>query len=325
MTSTEPKKLAVLRIWQILREHSDADHLLTHEDILHYLERDYGIVLERKAVGRNLRLLEEAELGVETSRVGSYLCERAFEDSELRMLIDGVLSSKYISAKHSKDLIDKLCRLSNRFFRSHVKNVYSVNDWSKTDNQSLFYNIDLIDEAIEQHVQLRFDFNKYGVDKKLHKSSSHRVTPYQLILRNQRYYLMAHNEHFHQMIFFRVDHITNMQLEPRPATPLQQVPGFEGGINYKHLATLPYMFTDPVETVELIADKSIVDQIVDWFGTDIAMTEVDEHSVNVRLQASPAAMKHWAIQYGAYVQVTAPAALRDAIRDELTNALNRYS
>ncbi|MBQ5436574.1 MAG: WYL domain-containing protein, partial [Firmicutes bacterium] len=134
MESFEPKKLALIRIWQILKEYSDFDHPLTQEEIAGRLENDYGIVIERKAIGRNLSLLKEAGFDIESRRAGSYLGSREFEDSELHMLIDGVLSSRHITAKHSKDLIERLCGLSNRYFRAHVKNIHSVNDWSKTDN-----------------------------------------------------------------------------------------------------------------------------------------------------------------------------------------------
>lgn len=140
MESFEPKKLALIRIWQILKEYSDYDHPLTQDDVARHLESDYGIVIERKAISRNISLLKEAGIEIESRRAGSYLEGRDFEDSELKLLIDGVLCSKHITAKHSKDLIDRLCGLSNKYFRSHVKNIYSVNDWSKTDNQALFYN-----------------------------------------------------------------------------------------------------------------------------------------------------------------------------------------
>lgn len=157
MESFEPKKLALIRIWQILKDYSDYDHPLTQEDISKHLENEYGIVIERKAISRNLSLLKEAGIEIESRRAGCYLECRDFEDSELHMLIDGVLSSKYITAKHSKDLIDRLCGLSNIYFRASVRHVHSVNDWSKTDNQALFYNIELIDMAIEQEHQIHFD------------------------------------------------------------------------------------------------------------------------------------------------------------------------
>ena len=94
MNSLEPKKLALLRILEILKKHSDYKHPLTQEEIANLLERDYGILIERKAISRNLSLLKEAGYDIESGRNGCYLNEREFEDSELRMLIDGVLCSK---------------------------------------------------------------------------------------------------------------------------------------------------------------------------------------------------------------------------------------
>lgn len=99
MESFEPKKLALIRIWQILKEYSDYDHPLTQDDIARHLESDYGIVIERKAISRNISLLKEAGAEIESGRTGSYLERRDFEDSELKLLIDGVLCSKYITAK----------------------------------------------------------------------------------------------------------------------------------------------------------------------------------------------------------------------------------
>lgn len=106
MGTAESKKLALLRTLQILQQYSDADHVLTQDDIVRYLHTDYGITVERKSVGRNLSLLKEAGVGIESGRFGSYLCERPFEDSELRLLIDSVLASKHISARQSQRLIE---------------------------------------------------------------------------------------------------------------------------------------------------------------------------------------------------------------------------
>ena len=241
MGGYEPKKLALLRIWQILKENSDCDHPLTQEEIGAYLERDYGIEIERKAISRNLSLLKEAGIEIESNRDGSYLESREFEDSELHMLIDGVLSSRYITAGHSKDLIDRLCGMSNKYFKSSVKHIYSVNDWSKTDNQALFLNIELISTAIEEGRQIHYDYNKYGIDGKLHKTSQQYVSPYQMILRNQRYYLMAYSEYWGNMVSHRLDHITNLTITDMKSVPLRSLPGYENGINempIRHLRTL---------------------------------------------------------------------------------------
>lgn len=311
---------------QIFKDYSDYNHPLKQEDIANYLEKEYSVVIERKAISRNISLLKESGIEMKSSRQGSYLDERDFEDSELRMLIDGVLSSKYITANHSKDLIEKLCKLSNKYFRSHVKNIYSVNDWSKTDNQALFYNIELIDDAIEHGKQIKFDYNKYGIDKKLHRTKTHRASPYQLILHNQRYYLMFRSEHWHNMAYYRVDRITNMKILDLPETPITSTESFERGINYKEIASsLPYMYTDKIEPIDFVAYHCIIDQIVDWFGNEVKFTEIDKDYVSVSIKASPNAMEHWAMQYINYVEVTKPITLREKIKENLNKGLNKYN
>lgn len=326
MSDLEPKKSALIRILQIFEKYSDFNHPLKQNDIIEILERDYGIIVERKSISRNISLLKELGYEIESTRQGSFLVDRPFEDSELRMLIDGVLSSKHITAKHSKELIEKLCNMSNVYFRSHVKNIYSVNDWNKTDNQALFLNIELIDEAIERKCQLEFDYNKFGVDKKLHKSASHKASPYQLILHNQRYYLMALNEKWHNMGYYRLDRISNMRLnEDEALTDIRTVDGFKKGIDYKQFSSaLPYMFTDKHEKIELKAQEKIVDQIVDWFGKDIKITPLDEEYVQVELVASPNAMEFWAMQYMNFVEVVKPVELREKIKTNIEKAQEKY-
>lgn len=326
MESFEPKKLALIRIWQILKDYSDFDHPLTQEEIAVKLQNEYGIILERKAISRNISLLKEAGIDIESRRAGSYLECRDFEDSELHMLIDGVLSSKYITAKHSKDIINRLCGLSNKYFRSNVKHIHSVNDWYKTDNQALFYNIELIDTAIEERKQVHYDYNKYGTDKKLHKSSHQYVTPYLMVLHNQRYYLMAYSEYWGNMVFHRLDRITNMIVVDKKATPIRNVPGYESGINYKELSsTMPYMYTDRPEHIDFIADIGIIDQIIDWFGSDIRIVNADEEGkAKVSVKASPKAMVHWAMQYMDHVEITAPESVRNRIRESLQNGIMKY-
>ena len=324
MNSLEPKKLALLRILQILEQYSDIDHPLKQEDIARYLDRDFGIVIERKAIGRNILLLKDAGYDILSDRRGCYLVSREFEDSELRLLIDGVLASKHITAKHSKELIEKLCSLSNKYFRSHVKNIWSVNEWSKTDNQALFYNIEIVDAAIEQGKQIAFWYNKYGADKKLHKTSDHRATPYQMILRNQRYYLIACNEKWKNLGHYRLDRITDIRLTDEPATPLRSLPGHESGIDYKEYATsLPYMFTDQLENIEFLAELGIVDQIVDWFG-DNARIEQSGDKLKVYVKVSPMAMEYWAMQYLNFVEILSPISLRSRIAANLEAARGKY-
>ncbi len=327
MDSFESKKLALIRILQILEVNSDEEHPLTQDEIASYLDRDYGIEIERKAIGRNISLLKEAGFNIVSSRKGAYLAGRRFENSELRLLIDGVLSSRHITAKHSKDLINRICGLTNKYFKSNVNYISSVDEWSKTGNAALFYNIELIDEAIETKKQLHYTYNKFGTDKKLHKSSQQYVSPYQMILHNQRYYLMAWSEYWGNMVFHRLDHITDMSVTDKPAVSLTSLQGYEQGIDYSRFASaMPYMFNDEPQLIRFRADIEIMDQIVDWFGKDVNVQSDKEHEgfVIVSVKASPNAMEYWALQYVKYAEVLSPAQLRDKIKDTLRAAVKRY-
>ena len=113
----------------------------------------------------------------------------------------------------------------------------------------------------------------------------------------------------------------------KPATPITSIKGYEGGIDYKRISsTMPYMYTDDPERVELVADECIVDQIVDWFGLDIRMTEIANSpgKVRVELTVSPNAMEHWALQYLNYVEVTKPESLRERIKRSLDSGREKY-
>lgn len=327
MDGLESKKLALLRILQILQKHSDFEHPLTQEKIAEYLDVEYGIVIERKAISRNVALLKEAGFEIGRCREGCFLAVREFEDTELKLLVDSVLCNQNITAKHSAQLIDKICRLSNKYFRSHVRNIHTVKDWNKSDNQSVFFNIEVIDRAINEGKQVQYDYNKYGIDKQLHKSSFQRVTPYQLILHNQRYYLMGYSEHWGNMIFHRLDRMRNIRIYDIPGYPLHKIPGYEGGIDYKRLSTtMPYLHSDKPERVEMLADAWVIDQVIDWFGKDLNVrTTEDPDKIIISLWANTYAMSLWALQYVNYIEIISPAHLRNQIRNCLKTGLDKYT
>ena len=335
--SLEAKKLLIIRILQILEYYSDVNHPLTQEEIIKKLYDDYGIEAERKAIGRNIALLQDmferesankmaTAIVIESDkRKGTFLDKRLFEDSELRLLIDGVLASKYISEKYSNDLIEKLSTLSNKYFKSNVKHVYSIKDWDKTENKAIFYNIATVDEAIENGRKITFDYNKYGADKKLHKTSSHTASPYQLILHNQHYYLVFFNEKWKKICHFKLDKITNIEITDEPMTPLRNIKGYENGLDYNKYATaLPYMFTDEAERVTFVCDECVIDQVVDWFGKNISVKDIGDEKYEVTVSASLDAMTYWAMQYLNFVEIKTPLSLRERIKNNLLNAEEKY-
>lgn len=321
---SEPKKLALLRILDILQTYSDPDHPLKQEEIRGMLMSMYGIEVERKAVGRNLALLKEAGVDVVSGKQGNFIVAREFDDSELHMLIDAVLASRYIAPGHSAELIEKLCNLSNVYFRSHVKNIYTVEEWGKTDNKALFYNISVVDEAVERGVRIGFTYNKYGTNGRLHPSSEHTVSPYQLFLHNQRYYLMSYSERWKGIGYLRLDRMTDMRILEEPALPLTSVEGYEEGINYSEMAlSMPYLYAGKLEEVSFFADPSIVDQIVDWFGGNVRFKR-ENGRIKATVRSTLKAMEYWAMQYLNFVEVISPDSLRDVLRENVLRAAEKY-
>lgn len=325
MDNLEPKKLALLRILQILEDETDKGHPYTQAQIIKRLSEKYDITVERKAVGRNLSLLKEAGFGIENTKAGSFFDDRTFEQSELRLLVDSILCSRYINKKHSEDLIEKIVALGGKNFKSHVKHIYSVGKWSKSDNIEFFYNIEIADEAIETAKQITFHYNKFDETARLKKTYRQIVSPYQMILHNQRYYLMAYNEYWKNMAFYRMDKITDVEILDKPQTPIRSVPGYKNGIDYKDLATSrPYLYADKAEKIVVACDKALMDDVVDWFGNGVSVRKGNEGQIVVTLYASKDAMLYWALQYGRRAKVLEPADLVQKIKQTLEDVLKSY-
>ena len=325
MDNLEPKKLALLRILQILEDETDKEHPYTQAQIIKRLAEKYDITVERKAVGRNLSLLKEAGFGIESTKAGSFFDDRTFEQSELRLLVDSILCSRYINKRHSEDLIEKIVALGGKNFKSHVKHIYSVGKWSKSDNIEFFYNIEIADEAIETAKQITFHYNKFDETARLKKTYRQIVSPYQMILHNQRYYLMAYNEYWKNMAFYRMDKITDVEILDKPQTPIKSVPGYKNGIDYKDLATSRlYLYADKAEKIVVACDKALMDDVVDWFGNGVSVRKGNEGQIVVTLYASKDAMLYWALQYGRRAKVLEPADLVQKIKQTLEDVLKSY-
>ncbi len=328
MQSASSKKLALLYIASLMTEETDIDHRLRQEDIAEILYSRYGIEVERKAVGRNLSLLREAGYDIVNTPTGCYRADRDFEPSELHLLIDSVLFSKHINPQHSRELVAKLSRLGGRHFRTHRKHVAPsmAHERNKNAASQLFYAIEMADEAIEKKCCLSFVYSKYGVDKRLHKSSEHVVSPYRMILQNQHYYLMAYSDTYRKISFFRMDKMSEVSCLPTPAVPLRSLPGYEGGIDYEELSSsLPYMLSERPIPVTFSCDSWLIDQVVDWFGYQIGVRPAaEEGRCLVTVKVSPPAMEYWAMQYARHVRVEAPEDLRQRIAASLREAADRY-
>ena len=324
MDNFEPKKLLILRILEILTEYSDSNHKLRQVEIISLLKALYGIECERKAVARNIEFLQQAGYEIVTDKDGVYLAERRYEIGELRLLIDSVFCNMNVRGRSARGLIDKLSREGGKYFKSHTRHTLNLNDWQKEDRPDYFYNIELLCKAIEDGKQVEFYYNSYGVDKKLHHRSERKyvATPYQLFVKNNHYYVALNFNGHDNLAYCRVGKITELQVLEQDGKPISQVDGCACGINLGRLTTnpLPYLFEDEPRHIEFVTANGVsnmIDDVIDWFGKDVTITELPDGNYMFSLVASPWAMKYWLLQHGKYVKVLAPQSLVDSIKADI--------
>lgn len=132
---------------------------------------------------------------------------------------------------------------------------------------------------------------------------------------------MALNEQWQNIIYYRLDRITNMRITDLHMTPLRNIKGYENGIDYGEISSaLPYMFADKPQTVEMIVSVCIIDQVIDWFGKDIRICDIGDGKFKITLRVSLNAMEYWAMQYINFAEIVSPAGLREKIKQNIDNA-----
>lgn len=344
MYTAGPKKMLNMHILEILKNYTDQDHRLSQREIAVLLERDYQMKADRKSIKRNLTNLLEAGFDLEYSEVvrtnkhgeqelmlTDWYLNRDFNDAELRLLIDSVLFSKHLPYRQCRSLIQKIEGLSNIYFKSKVKHVRNLPE-NKIHNKQLFYNIEILDEAISKGKQVEFLYNSYGTDKKMTSrlasdgiARTYTINPYQMVATNGRYYLICNYDKYDNVANYRVDRITNIKLLDSPIKPSKQVKGLEHGFDLpKHMAEHIYMFTGESKPVTFTAKNYLIGELVDWFGNDIEFSNQTEQHVTAKVQVNLQAMRCFALQYARHLTITNPPSLVEEVKQDLREAVDNY-
>ena len=328
-------------ILEILRRYTDPEHTLNQNEILDLLKQDFDLTADRKSIKRNITTLLEMGFPIEFKETlrkypnkkgemeesyifSDFYLERDFTDAELRLLIDSLLFSKHIPYSQCRELVEKLENLSNKYFKSRVRFISTLPE-NMPKNKELFYTIEILDEAIMEGKQVIFSYNEYGTDKKLHFKEEHTVSPYQMVATNGRYYLICKTEKYEDISHFRLDRITKIRKAETAILPIQQVRGMKNGLYLpKHMAEHLYMFSDESVPVSFRMKKHILNDVIDWFGMDVAFTDETEDEVTARVIVNHSAMRYWAQQYCRFVRVLTPADLAETIKTDLQNAVQMY-
>lgn len=327
MEGRQIKKLYIIYILRILEKYSDYRHRLTQKDIIDLMERDYGVSCERKTVSRNIGDLADAGYEIERRDGGYYLDSRTFEDSELRLLIDSVLSSRHIPEKQAADLIEKLMGQSSVYFKNSLRHIYSLEHSEHEESNDLFWNLECIGEAIDRNRKIAFYYNKYGPDKKLHHTTEreHVANPYYIAIANGRYYLVANNERYDDITHYRLEKISGVRILDEPRRPKEEIADFRGGEGLSgHMVERVYMFSGESCRVVMRVSPDGINDAIDWLGRDIRIEERDGF-FRVETVTNRNAIKYWTMQFGEKVEILEPADLRREVGRMAENISSKYN
>lgn len=342
-----PKKMLILNILEVLKRYSDETNRLSAKQIGDKLESEYSQKVDRKAIKRNLLNLIDFGYDIEYSETirinkngeeetiySDWYLNREITDAELRLLIDSLLFSRHMPQKQCQELIKKLEGLSNNYFESKVKHIRTMPE-KQLGSKTLFYAIDVLDEAISARKRVQFNYiSDYGTDKKPRlredkdgKTTVYKVNPYQMAATNGRYYLICSHVLYPENIRnYRVDRIVNIQLlENEPVTPMKEIPALKNGFNLsKYMAENIYMFGGESSQVTFRAKKYIIKDVLDWFGMDVKFSNETDDEVDISVTVNERAMHIWALQYGEHIEILEPKQLREQIAKAAEEISNKY-
>lgn len=326
--ATENQKMKLLRLIQILKEESDENHPLTINQIIGKLA-GFGITAERKSLYQDLQTLEDAGYDIARERNGKsysyHMASSEFELPELKLLVDAVQSSKFITERKSSKLIKKLGSLTSRFYSSQLSRQVYVSGRIKTQNESIYYNVDKIHTAIGGNKKISFDYFNWDENKNQvlrHDGKRYEVSPWALTWDNDNYYLIAYESSSDSIRHYRVDKM----LDIRVLTGIR-----DGMDHFKSFDITSYtkktfgMFSGEEKRVTLTCHNSMAGVIIDRFGKDtpFAKKDKDHFTASVWVALSPQFFG-WVFSLGRGVVISSPANVIKQYKEEIESTLAQY-
>lgn len=317
-------KLRPLYLLRILQERTDEDHCLTTAQICEILEKEYGIKTFRTTIKTDIEVLQKAGFDVQCTRSTQNLynyIEREFDIPEIKILIDAVLSSKFITKAKSDQLTAKLMELAGPYKARELKRNLVVDGRIKTRNEQVYMIADAINEAINSRKKIRFQKAEYNENKErvLHNNGETYVfSPYSLVWDGDFYYAVGYSEKYRSVGSHRVDRIYK-----RPEILGEEwiPPANDFDIN-KYINTMFRMYDAERYEVELQVENSLMDAIIDKFGPNVETHAYDQNSFLVIANVAVGnVFYNWIFGFGGKVKIRAPEAVKEEYRRQVINAL----
>lgn len=322
------QKFKLYRLAQIMLERTDDDHYITMPEIMSALG-EYEITAERKSIYNDLHDLEVLGIEVEGEPVGNryhyHVVNRPFELPELKLLVDAIQSSKFITERKSNALIKKLEKLVSRYDAMKLQRQVYVSGRIKTMNESIYYTVDAIHNAISENRKIRFQYFQWNVKKEMELrrgGAYYHISPWGLSWDAENYYLIGYDSDAGQVRHYRVDKMLHIQMSDDSR---------EGREYFKKLDMADYtrksfgMFGGKEQKVKLLVEDRFAGVIIDRFGKDVMFIPSDEDhfTVNVDVRVS-SQFFGWVFSLGGGVKILSPDEVTEQMREEIRKIAGQY-
>ena len=327
MPKGKNQKMKLYRLYKILLHYTDDEHSLSLKEITSMLNEE-GVTVDRRALYRDIRSLEELGLEVEGERRGQeytyHVVKKPFELAELKLLVDAIQSSKFITARKSNELIKKLTDYASVYEAGQLNRQVIVAGRVKTMNESIYRIVDKIHHAIAENKQIRFQYMQWNLKKQLvlRRNEFYQISPWALTWDEGNYYLIAFDSKAGIIKHYRVDKMQALSVTDKPR---------EGQEEFADLDLAKYtdenfaMNGGREEKVTIRFSNQMVGVMIDRFGKDISIKKVDsDHSETTVTVAISSMFFGWIAGLGADVEIVAPAGVRDEYKNSLEEILKNY-
>lgn len=322
------QKFKLYRLAQIMLERTDDEHYITMPEIISQLGK-YEITADRRSIYQDLRDLEALGIEVEGEPEGKgyhyHVVSRPFELPELKLLVDAIQSSKFITEKKTNNLIRKLEKLVSRYEAMGLQRQVYVSGRIKTMNESIYYAVDTIHNAISENRKIRFQYYQWNVKKEMvlrRDGTCYHISPWGLSWDDENYYLVGYDSDAGEIRHYRVDKMIHIRMSEEPR---------EGKEHFRKLNMADYtrksfgMFGGREQSVKLLVDNSLAGVIIDRFGKDVMMipADGDRFTVNVTVMVSRQFLG-WIFSLGEKVKILGPEDVTEQMREEGERLLRQY-
>lgn len=321
------QKIKILYLMRVFLEQTDEEHPMSVKELITYLN-NLGISAERKTVYDDIETLRNFGMDILNRRekpAGFYLASREFELPELKLLVDAVQSSRFITSRKSRQLIGKLESLASVYEARQLRRQVFVENRIRTMNESVYYSIDEIQRALNEDRKISFQYCEWTVEKELRlKKNGERylVSPWGLVWQNENYYLVAYDEKCEKVKHYRVDKILQIQIENQPRDGKEIFKNYDTG----ELTSRTFgMFGGREETICLEAHNRLVGVVLDRFGRDIMIHRKDSEHFKTLIRVNVSGQFFgWIASLGPDAVIASPEEVREEYREFLEKSLSNY-